>query len=255
MFRTISICLFCSLSICFFLSSCVNPSAKISSLEEKIGATEKVADPLIVDQKSQCTLEDSLKIWGLVNVQTLAPSIKVHLRYATNDNFLNQILYECLKEAYMQAAPAEALAKAQQYLTSLNDSLSLLIWDAVRPLHVQQKMWDALDMPISEKFKYVSNPKKGSVHNYGCAVDITICDFDGVPLDMGTDFDFFGKKAQAIQLDNLLEEGLISTHQMNNRILLQKVMKRAGFTLLPAEWWHFNFGSRDVVKNRYAIVR
>lgn len=252
--RTVQIHLFCFLIICIFLSSCVYQSEKNDSIEDK----NKVDDnQLQVDPKqdSYCPLEDSLQNWGLVNVKLLVPTIKVHLRYATKDNFLNQPLYDCLKNAFLQSESTLALAKAQQYLKSLNDSLSLLVWDAVRPLHVQQKMWDALDMPIPEKFKYVSNPKNGSVHNYGCAVDITICDINEIPLDMGTDFDYFGKKAQATQLTDLVEEGLISTHQMNNRLLLQKVMKHAGFTLLPAEWWHFNFGSRDVVKNKYAIVR
>lgn len=257
MFRTINIYLFCLLVICFFLDSCIYQSEKNDSTEEKNEVLIKDEDQLQVApmHNSHCPLEDSFQNWGLVNVKLLVPTIKVNLRYATKDNFLNQPLYDCLKNAFLQSEPTLALAKAQQYLKSLNDSLSLLIWDAVRPLHVQQKMWDALDMPLSEKFKYVSNPKNGSVHNYGSAVDITICDINEITLDMGTDFDYFGKKAQAIQLTDLVEEGLISIHQMNNRLLLQKVMKHAGFTLLPSEWWHFNFGSRDAVKGRYEMVR
>lgn len=201
-----------------------------------------------------CALEDSLKYWGLIDIQSLDSSFFVDLRYANTFNFTKTKLYDCLDKAFLHPIPAEKLLKAQKILKEIDSTLSLLIWDAVRPIHVQQKMWDAVSMPISEKSKYISNPKNHSVHNYGFAVDLTICDSLGIPIDMGTDFDHFGIEARATRLQELIDLGLISYKQRDNRLLLQKVMNYAGFTILPSEWWHFNYGNRDSLKLKYQPI-
>jgi len=201
-----------------------------------------------------CLFEDSLKLKGLVNVHELDSSIMVHLRYTTTNNFLHTDLYGCLKNAYLQKEVAAKLANASSILQGMDSSLRLLVWDAVRPRSIQWQMWNSLTMPFEERVKYVSNPKNGSVHNYGCAVDLTLCYEDGKILPMGTDFDHFGREANVRGEWQLLKEGLITKQQLENRQLLRLVMRKAGFTGLSSEWWHFNAYSRPYAKAKYSII-
>ena len=115
-------------------------------------------------------------------------------------------------------------------------------------------MWTTLEMPFNEKVRYVSNPKNGSIHNYGCAVDLTICKSDGKLLDMGTDFDHFGRAANVSKEYLLLTDSVLSYKQFDNRKLLRKVMKSAGFSTISSEWWHFNALSRSEAKRNYSII-
>ena len=120
---------------------------------------------------------------GYVNIQDAAPSIHVSLMYARADNFTGRVLYGDLREAYLHPKAATALVKAQRRLKQLRPDLSLKVYDAARPMHIQQKMWDAVKN--TSKDIYVSNPAHGGgMHNYGLAVDITLCDAKGDTLDM-----------------------------------------------------------------------
>ena len=133
---------------------------------------------------------------GLVNIQSVDSSIVVDLKYATSDNFMKKDVYGCLRRCYLQPDVALRIKDSQSFLKSIDSTLSLKIFDGLRPRSVQQIMWDLLDMPIEEKTKFVSNPKNGSLHNFGAAVDITLIDVaTGKELDMGTPYDFFGKEA------------------------------------------------------------
>ena len=105
-----------------------------------------------------------------------------------------------------------------------------------------------------EEEAYVADPEKGSIHNFGAAVDVSIVDQEGNLLDMGTPFDYFGDLAQPRYEDRFLKEGALTKKQIENRRLLRKVMKEAGFQTIPDEWWHFNAFSPEEVKRRYAIV-
>ena len=97
-----------------------------------------------------------------------------------------------LYEVITQSDVAERLVKCQYYLDSVHPGYHLKIFDAVRPIEVQQQMWDALDsIPKAQRGKFVSNPALGSVHNFGSAVDLTICDEHGHELDMGAGYDDF----------------------------------------------------------------
>ncbi|MFN7014690.1 MAG: M15 family metallopeptidase, partial [Bacteroidia bacterium] len=131
---------------------------------------------------------------------------------------------------------------------------SLLILDAARPVSVQQKMWKMLDMPSAEKTKYLSNPQNGSLHNYGAAVDLTIINEMEEELDMGTPYDFFGEEAHPAKEMQMLLEGKLTEDQINNRKLLREVMRKAGFSHLPTEWWHFNSCSRPEAMQKYHII-
>jgi D-alanyl-D-alanine dipeptidase len=127
---------------------------------------------------------------------------------------------------------ARALARVQQELNEKN--LSLKIWDVYRPYNVTEKMWEMI-----KDERYVADPKKGSGHNRGIAVDLTIIDRPtGKELDMGTGFDNFTDTTHQ-DLKNL------SPGILDNRALLKTVMEKNGFVALETEWWHFFWNSPD----------
>ncbi len=200
------------------------------------------------------TLEKQLQAAGLTDIQTLEPGIQVELKYSTTDNFLHADVYGDLTHAYLQPDVAEMLVHAWQILQEKDSSYTFIIYDAVRPLRIQQKMWEILQMPIEEKGKYLSNPKNGSIHNYGAAVDMSLIKKDGRNVDMGTPFDFFGPLAEPQLEPQMLREGKLTDVQLANRKLLREVMQKAGFRQLPAEWWHYNACTREEAKIRYTIV-
>lgn len=189
---------------------------------------------------------------GLVDIQILDSTICVDLKYATTDNFTQEVLCEGLTEAYLHPTAAQKLAKAQQLLKEYNPNLSLLVYDAGRPLSVQEKMYKAVQNTPYRK--YVADPSKTGMHNYGMAVDLTICDSDGVALDMGTPFDFFGRAAGINKEEQLLSEGILTVEQIDNRKLLRKVMTEAGFVTIHGEWWHFNACLRTEVSNNAKLI-
>jgi D-alanyl-D-alanine dipeptidase len=199
-------------------------------------------------------IEKQLIEMGLVDVQQLDSGIVVDLRYSTTDNFIGLDMYGDFDKCYLQKDVAEKVVLAQQELRKKYPYYSLVIYDAVRPLHIQQQMWDTLVLPPGQKTKYLSNPGNGSLHNYGAAVDLSIIDDKGIPLDMGTPFDFFGEKAHPVKEKELLESGVLSQRQVLNRQLLREVMRHAGFFGIQTEWWHFNSCTRVVAAEKYTIV-
>ena len=236
-----------------FMLSCQNkaevtPSQTIEqdTLQSEIVVVEEVSAP----QKSTMALY--MEEQGLVNIHTLDSTIRVDLKYATTDNFTKEILYDDLTEAYLHPIAAKKLAKAQRLLREYDSNLSLLVYDAARPMSVQKKMYKVVqNTPYRE---YVADPSKTGMHNYGMAVDLTICDSDGVALDMGTSFDFFGKAAGINQEEQLLKEGLLTREQIDNRKLLRKMMTEAGFITIRGEWWHFNASSRAEAKSNTKLI-
>ena len=195
-----------------------------------------------------------MKKAGLTDIQEIDSSILVNLKYSTIDNFVGIDVYGCITHCFLQKITATHLATANTYLKAKNPNLRLLIYDGVRSKRVQQILWDTLQKPLSEKHKYVANPQKGSIHNYGCAVDLTIANKNGVPLDMGTPFDYFGQLAYPIKENELLKEGRLNQKQINNRNLLREVMQKAGFEPILYEWWHFNYMTLEQAKMQFKIV-
>jgi len=163
----------------------------------------------------------------LVNIQELDSTILIDVRYATENNFTGQRLYEIAK-VYLIKKAAEALVKANKYLKE-KYNLRLKVYDGYRPLSVQKKMW-----AIMPDERYVANPIKGSRHNRGCAVDLTLVDSFGNELDMGTPYDDFTEKSH-IDYKNLPPEVL------RNRRILQEAMTKFNFTPMRTEWWHFDY--------------
>ena len=201
------------------------------------------------------TLEQQLREMGLVRIQSLDASIRVDLRYGTTDNIVGRDLYQDFDEAYLQPEPAHMLVKANALLKEKHPHYTFYVYDALRPRRVQQILWDALDHPPEERVKYIADPQKGSLHNYGAAVDLTIVDTTtNEILDMATDFDHFGVLAYPVEEDTLLAKGELSDEQVRNRHLLREVMTQTGFIISQSEWWHFGALSREEAAQRYPIV-
>ena len=181
---------------------------------------------------------------GYVNVATAVPDINISLMYARADNFTGRILYKDLREAYLHPRAAKALAKAQQLLKAKRPDLSLKIYDAARPMHIQQQMWNVVKGTAQQN--YVSNPRNGGgLHNYGMAVDITLCyAATGDTIPMGTLVDHLGAAAHTDAEADLVRRRVITRQALENRRLLREVMHGAGFTVLRTEWWHFNLITR-----------
>jgi D-alanyl-D-alanine dipeptidase len=162
----------------------------------------------------------------LVDVQKTVPGVVLDIRYATTNNFTGQQLYPFSK-CYLRRASAEKLRLAQAELATMGYGLK--IYDGYRPLSVQRKMWEVYPHP-----GYVADPKKGSRHNRGAAVDITLIRLsDGSELLMPTPYDDFTEKAHR-NFNDLPAEAI------SNRELLQQVLTKHGFVGLPTEWWHFD---------------
>lgn len=209
-----------------------------------------------IEHSLDCTYEQNMASQGLVNIKDIDPSILVNLKYSTNDNFVGRDVYGCLTDCYLQKKAAEMLAKASVFLQSENDSLRLLVYDGARPHAIQEVLWASLPQYTPAKRKtFVADPAIGSIHNYGSAVDLTIANVNGNPLDMGTKYDYFGELAYPKLEKHFLETGELSQNQVNNRILLRKVMQKAGFMPIEYEWWHFNAVSRSKAKALYSIVK
>lgn len=198
--------------------------------------------------------ELSMERQGMVDIHTEDETIQVSLMYSRADNFTGSVLYTDLTRAYLHPKAAKALAKAQKRLKQLRPDLSLKVYDAARPMSIQQKMWDKVK--DTSKYFYVSNPARGGgLHNYGMAVDITLCDAKGDTLDMGTKIDYMGSAAHIDREEALVKSGRISRQALKNRRLLRDVMRYAGFSPLRTEWWHFNFISRATAKKYYKAVK
>ncbi len=204
--------------------------------------------------EAQSRMEHYLDSLGLVNVGRMDPTLKIDLMYTRADNFTGKVLYEDLQEAYLHPEAAKALLQAQKRLKELYPGYSLIIYDAARPMSVQQKMWNVVK-GTSQNI-YVSNPARGGgLHNYGLAVDVSIADEKGNPLPMGTKVDHLGKEAHIDTEAAMVQQGIITAQERKNRLLLRRVMTDAGYKPLRSEWWHFNFRSREEAKRNYKVIR
>jgi len=171
-----------------------------------------------------------------VNLKAYSNDFVYDMKYATSDNFLKTKVYDC-DECYLRYKAVKALLKANKNF--LEKGYRIKIFDCYRPLDIQKKMWEIVSNPT-----YVANPAKGSIHNRGTAVDISLVDIDGKELDMGTSFDFFGIEASHDYQN-------VSETVKENRKLLKKIMGREKFNSFDSEWWHYNLktGLTDKISN------
>lgn len=197
-------------------------------------------------------MEEKIRQLGLVDIHSLDTTIKVCLKYATDDNFMKEVLYDDLHKAYFEKEFAKRVVSAQKILKEKNPRYTLLIYDAARPLSIQRKMYNKVKGTALRS--YVA-PPPGGRHNYGVAVDLTIADEEGNPLDMGTEFDFFGMKANVGNEKRLVEQGKITAVAAENRALLYSVMREAGLVPYAKEWWHYQQTiPMSAVRERYKLL-
>lgn len=177
---------------------------------------------------------------NLIDLTTLDNSFVLDIRYATENNFTGKKIYKSAR-AFLHKDIATQLCAVQKELKPLG--LGIKIWDAYRPHSDQWTLWNAVSREKQEK-GYVTNPSKGSSHNRGAAVDITLITLNnGKELTMPTEFDDFTNKAAPHNQD-------VSEHTKKNRELLISTMQKHGFTVAKNEWWHFNANT----SNNYPIL-
>ncbi len=163
----------------------------------------------------------------MADIKKLIPNIILDIRYATTNNFMHKKLYKPISTTYTRLPAAKALRQVQNDLSKLG--LGLKIYDAYRPYSVTEKMWE----PIKDD-RYVADPKKGSGHNRGIAIDLTIINLKtGDELPMGTGYDNFSDTAH--HTFKTLPEKILQ-----NRNLLKELMEKYGFKLFDTEWWHYS---------------
>ncbi|GAA3747465.1 M15 family metallopeptidase [Flavobacterium ginsengisoli] len=171
-----------------------------------------------------------------VNLRDYSNDFVYDMKYATEDNFLKTKVYDCA-ECMLRLKTVKALIAANKDFQKKGYKIKL--YDCYRPLDIQKKMWEIVSNPI-----YVADPKKGSIHNRGGAVDISLVDVTGKEVDMGTSFDFFGIMAS----HNFKQ---LSKDILSNRKYLKNTMIKNGFNSFDSEWWHYNLkaGLKDKVSN------
>lgn len=165
-----------------------------------------------------------------VDLSDYSSEFILDMKYATEDNFLKSKVYDC-GSCYLRLKTVTSLIEANKEFKKKGYKIKL--FDCYRPLDVQKKMW-----VLIPDANYVANPSKGSIHNRGGAVDVTLVDENGNELDMGTKFDFFGTESSHDYKN-------FSKEIIKNRKLLKKIMLRHHFESFDSEWWHYNLvGSR-----------
>lgn len=207
----------------------VTPSAKLSKNESSNSKLELIENKVTVQNN---TIEDTT----FVNLKDFSSDFVYNMKYATEDNFLKSKVYDC-EACYLRYKTVKALINANQKF--LKKGYRIVLYDCYRPLSIQKKMFEIVANP-----KYVADPKKGSIHNRGGAVDISLVDATGKELDMGTSFDFFGEEASH-------DYEQLSDEVKANRRLLRKIMTQNNFRIFESEWWHYNLKNahKDPISN------
>ncbi len=163
----------------------------------------------------------------LVDLEKHIEGILLDIRYATEDNFTGEVIYTEPK-AFLRRPVADALKRVQDSLAHYG--LGLLVYDAYRPYAATVKFFEVYPDP-----DFVADPRYGSRHNRGCAVDVTLIDLaTGLEIPMPTDYDEFTERAHPEYM-NFPEEVIA------NRSFLFEIMAHHGFTHYPTEWWHFDY--------------
>jgi len=191
-----------------------------------IAMEEEEKEPVSLEE-----LHDTL----FINIKDYSGDFVYDIKYATEDNFLKAAVYDC-PECFLRVSAAKALIEVNQEFIS--KGYKIKFFDCYRPHDVQKKMWKIMPNRI-----YVADPAKGSIHNKGGAVDITLVDMEGNELNMGTHYDYFGREAHHAYQGHTDEV-------LNNRKLLKETMEKYGFGSITSEWWHYNH--KATVGNRVA---
>lgn len=216
------------LFLVLLLSACTSTEVQKTAVEKVTIPVDTIIPEVIVDTFQLPQIDyDTSKWTELIQLDT---SIVLDIRYATNNNFVKEKMYECGR-CFLRPEAAKAVIGLHQQLKK--QGLKIKFFDCFRPRPIQWKLWEKIPDP-----RYVSDPRKGSMHNRGAAVDLTFTDMDGNELDMGTDFDFFGIEAYHEYQEH-------SEEILNNRKLLKESMESIGFKAIRTEWWHYSYQGKS----------
>jgi zinc D-Ala-D-Ala dipeptidase len=171
------------------------------------------------------TQDYNTKQW--TELTALDNTLKIDMRYATTNNFVNAKMYDCGR-CFLRPEAAKAIIKAHKSLI-IKGYGGLKMFDCYRPKPYQQRLWDKVP-----DARYVTPPWKGSQHTRGLAVDLTVVDKNGNELDMGTPFDTFSEKAHSTYQN-------LPKNVLENRKLLKGALEDVGFKGIRTEWWHFSY--------------
>ncbi len=204
---------FTMISLIFFINAC-------NENNKTIGNNKLKTDSVVHLKKIIADYDTSL--WTEIEDSI----IELDIRYATKDNFVKKQLYDCPRCFLRPEAAQEILIINEELKVK---GLKLKLFDCYRPKPIQQKLWN-----IKPDARYVTPPSKGSMHNRGLAVDLTIIDEKGNQLDMGTSYDYFGVKAYHTTTN-------LPKKVLNNRKLLKSMLESHGFRSIRTEWWHYSY--------------
>ena len=195
------------------------PRVEVNTAVERVPELPRTPEP-----PGLHTLPDT----AFIRLADYSDDFGYEMRYAGTNNFLQTAVYPC-GECYTRVITAKALLAANAELQQ--KGYRIRFFDCYRPNTVQYAMWEIMPNP-----QYVANPVKGSIHNRGGAVDITLETLEGRKVDMGTDFDFFGPRAHHDHTD-------LPDSVLQNRKRLKETMERHGFWSIRTEWWHYNLNA------------
>lgn len=222
------------ISLLFLITSCQPNNKEVSqSSDQKIEYIDSIqaylSHPKVDSTIEKKYIDYDTSIWAEI---LTAESIVLDLKYATSDNFTNQKIYECGR-CFLRPHVAEAFFNFQKQIKQ-EHNLGIILYDCYRPQPYQQKLWE-----IIPDWRYVTPPKKGSMHNRGMAIDVGLIDSIGQVLDMGTPFDHFGNASHHNAID-------ISKEAIYHRKLLKAELAKYGFKAITSEWWHYSY--REEIK-------
>lgn len=183
--------------------------------EKTTAITEPIKEKIIIDYDTS-QWKEITELDGAI----------LDIRYATDNNFTKKQIYPCPR-CFLRPVMADKILTLQKDIQK-KYGMSLKLFDCYRPRPAQQKLWD-----IVPDARYVTPPNKGSMHNRGLAVDITLVDKNGEELDMGTEYDFFGREAYTTNTN-------LPKNVLKNRKILTKLMEIHGLKGIRTEWWHFS---------------
>lgn len=229
MLRALTICfLWCCCLACNSLSSDNSTVPNIAAFPVAIPTPELM--PAVQLPPPLPPIDYDTTLWS--EMIRLDSSLVIDIRYATPNNFVDTAMYDCGR-CFLRPVVAQAVLAAHHDLQS--QGYKLLLLDCYRPLPVQWRLWRKVPDP-----RFVTDPNKGSMHNRGAAIDLTLADGQGRELDMGTPYDFFGQEAYPAytQLPDTI---------LQRRKLLSETMTRYGFRAIRTEWWHFAFSGHGSV--------
>lgn len=179
-------------------------------------------------------------------------NVHTSLRYASEDNFLRKNVYGNFHRCFLRRVAADKFRKAVLLLGRERPGWKFLVFDCLRPRSIQQRFFAVVAGTAQEP--YVADPRTGSIHNYGLAIDLSLEDGEGHEIDMGTKFDDFSRRSEPRREQQYLATGQLTREQIENRRVLRSIMQRAGFIQLANEWWHYDALPKEEGRSRYKLV-